>query len=66
MANTFDMPGLRKLINNLINDCIGKVLVLPNRLVIPILNDLNNNNLNTFKSLQPKVFKSLDFNLNKK
>ena len=55
VANTLDMPGLRKLINNLIVDSISKTLVLPNRLVIPILTDMNNNEANSYRSLEPKV-----------
>ena len=54
MANTFDMPGLRKLINTLLNDTISKILVLPNRLVIPIISDLNIDDLNSFRSVKPK------------
>jgi len=48
------MPGLRKLINTLLNDTISKILVLPNRLVIPIINDLNVDDINAFRSVQPK------------
>jgi Ca2+-dependent lipid-binding protein len=48
------MPGLRKLINTLLNDTISKILVLPNRLVIPIISDLNIDDLNSFRSVQPK------------
>jgi Ca2+-dependent lipid-binding protein len=54
VANTFDMPGLRKLIDTLLNDTISKILVLPNRLCIPIITDLQQENLNSFKSVQPR------------
>ena len=56
-ANTLDIPGLRKLINNLILDSIAKALVLPNRLCVPILNDLSSNEFNSFRATCPQVFK---------
>jgi hypothetical protein len=53
MANAFDIPGMRNLVDNIINDTISKILVLPNRLVIPIIPDFNE--LDSFKSLNLKV-----------
>ena len=49
------MPGLRKLIDTAIVDAFSKILVLPNKLVIPILSDFNNNELDDFKTMEPKV-----------
>ena len=59
MANAFDIPGMRNLVDNIINDAISKILVLPNRLVIPIIPDFDVNELDSFKSLNLKVFKKI-------
>lgn len=55
VANTFDMPGLRKLIDATIEDTISKILVLPNRLVIPLMPDFDISELDSMKTLKPRV-----------
>jgi len=59
MANAFDIPGMRNLVDNIINDTISKILVLPNRLVIPIIPDFDVNELDSIKSLNLKVYKRI-------
>lgn len=54
IANAFDLPGLRNLIDNIIEDSIAKTLVLPNRLVIPIIADLKLDELDDMKKVRPK------------
>ncbi|RNA28150.1 extended synaptotagmin-2-like isoform X1, partial [Brachionus plicatilis] len=54
IANAFDLPGLRNLIDNIIEDSIAKTLVLPNRLVIPIIPDLKLDELDDMKKVRPK------------
>jgi hypothetical protein len=51
------MPGIRKLIDSTIEDAVSKTLVLPNRLVIPLMPDFDMMELDSMKTLKPRVLK---------
>lgn len=55
IANAFDLPGLRKLIDSVIEDTIAKTLVLPNRLVIPVIPDIDLSEIDSLKTIKPRV-----------
>jgi hypothetical protein len=59
IANSLDIPGLRDLVYNITIDSMSKILVLPNRLVIPIIPDFDAIDLNSFRHLQPIVILEL-------
>jgi hypothetical protein len=49
------MPGLRKLIDVLIEDTLGKTVVLPNRIVIPTIFDFKEHEMEAYNMLKPRV-----------
>lgn len=49
------MPGLRKMIDSTIEDAVSKTLVLPNRLVIPLIPDFDITEIDSMRSLKPRV-----------
>lgn len=60
MLNNLKNKGIRSLSRNILEDTLSKILVLPNRLVIPMVPDFNVNDLNGIQSIKPKVFLNLE------
>lgn len=55
VANALDIPILNDTLKTVISDILNKILVLPNRLVIPIVPDfLNEFELNSLRAPEPK------------
>lgn len=56
IANALDIPILNETLKTTISDIVNKILVLPNRLVIPIVPDhLDQVELNNLRQPQPQV-----------
>ena len=60
MLNNLKNKGIRSLSRNILEDTLSKILVLPNRLVIPMVPDFDVNDLNGIQSIKPKVFLNLE------
>jgi hypothetical protein len=57
IANALDIPLLNDGLKTAVSDILSKLLVLPNRLVIPIIPDFNLVDMNALKTPHPKVNK---------
>ncbi len=66
-ANALDIPIISDSLKTMVTDALNKFLVLPNRLVIPVLPDFDKFDEASLKTPDPKVFnlfiksKFLDF-----